>query len=123
MIDVSAIDAAGADGIELWAAIIGAGAAIIGGIVTIVGQGILDYIRAAPKRKLDGARKAYLKEMLDNPGPTGWRKMQTMSRVIGASEDETARLLIELKARGNEKDNNVWAYIKDKPIPKPEGSS
>jgi hypothetical protein len=59
--------------------------------------------------------------MLDNPGPTGWRRMETLSGVIGASRDETARLLIEVDARCSEKvadGNDVWAYVKNKPLPR-----
>jgi len=43
--------------------------------------------------------------------------MKTLSGVIGATRNETARLLIELDARASETGNDVWAYIKDKPIP------
>ena len=48
--------------------------------------------------------------------------MTTLSSVIGASREETARLLIELGARGNEKanGNDVWAFIINKPLPPPE---
>jgi hypothetical protein len=44
-----------------------------------------------------------------------WRKLSTLSRVIGADADTTKRLLIELGARGSEKpreDNEeVWGLI------------
>ena len=46
--------------------------------------------------------------------------METMANVIGASRDEAARLLIELDARASETGHDVWAFIKDKPIPKPD---
>ena len=46
----------------------------------------------------------------------GWRKMSTLSGVIGASRDETARLLISIKARGSESGEDVWALIKNKPL-------
>jgi len=59
-----------------------------------------------------------LKTMLDNPGQTGWRKMETLSGVIGASRDETARLLIECGARASETGSDVWAYEKNEPLPK-----
>jgi hypothetical protein len=55
--------------------------------------------------------------MLDNPGPDGWRKMQALSGVIGASRDETALLLIDIGARASETGNDVWAYIAQKPLP------
>ena len=95
---------------------------IIGVAVGAVGQFAIDHFRhrreTKSQRELDEKRKAYLRAMLDNPGPTGWRKMKTMSGVIGASREETARLLIELDARASETGNDSWAYRKNKPIPK-----
>ena len=58
--------------------------------------------------------------MLENPSKGGWRKMETLSGVIGASREETARLLIEIDARVSETGRDVWAFIKNKPIPEPE---
>lgn len=100
---------------EFWAGIIGV---IVGGILTIVGHYILHLVQTEATRKRDEKRKAILTEMLNNPGPDGWRKIETMSNVIGASRDETARLLIELGARASETGTDVWAFIKDKPLPK-----
>ena len=68
-------------------------------------------------RALDKKRKEHLKSMLEKPGPTGWRKVKTLSSVIGANRETTTRLLIELDARGSESGNDSWAYIKDKPLP------
>lgn len=61
--------------------------------------------------------KGVLKDILDRPGKDGWRNMETLSRVIGCDRETTARLLIEIGARGSETENDVWAYIKDKPLP------
>lgn len=102
---------------EFWAGIIGV---VVGGVVTILGHWIVHHWQTAAARKRDEKRKAILTEMLNNPGPKGWRKMETMANVIGASRDETARLLIELDARASETGKDVWAFIKDKPIPKPD---
>lgn len=102
---------------EFWAGIIGV---VVGGVVTTLGHLIVHHWQTAAARKRDEKRKAILTEMLNNPGPEGWRKMETMANVIGASRDETARLLIELDARASETGKDVWAFIKDKPIPKPD---
>ena len=44
-----------------------------------------------------------------------WRKLSTLSRVIGADDDTTRRLLIQLGARGSEKPRGdceeVWGLI------------
>lgn len=93
-------------------------ASLIGGGIVIVGQYVGHKIQTAAARRRDDKRKAVLRAMLANPGPQGWRSLTTMSNVIGATEDETARLLIEIDARADEKGGGVWAYIKDKPLPK-----
>ncbi len=99
---------------EFWAGIIGV---VVGGVVTLAGQWLQHRWKTAESRKRDEKRKELLREMLNNPGPEGWRDMKTMSGVIGASRDETARLLIEIAARASETEKDVWAYIKDKPLP------
>ncbi len=100
---------------EFWAGIIGV---VVGGAVTIVGHWLLHRWQTAAARKRDDKRKAMLTEMLESPGPTGWRKMETTANVIGASREETARLLVELDARASESGADVWAFVKDKPLPK-----
>lgn len=42
--------------------------------------------------------------------------MATLSRVIGADEETTKRLLIELGARGSEKDDGLWGLIENHPF-------
>ena len=55
--------------------------------------------------------------LLENPPPdTEWRKLQTLSRIIGADYETTTRLLIEIGARGSEKENEVWALLSEKPL-------
>ncbi len=66
----------------------------------------------------DQGKKKLLRHMLDNPPQgTEWRELSTLARVIGSSEEETTRLLISIKARGSETKNNVWAYVKNHPLP------
>lgn len=38
------------------------------------------------------------------------------SGIIGASKDETAKLLIDIGARGSETESDGWACVKDKPL-------
>ena len=53
-----------------------------------------------------------------------WRKLSTLSRVIGADADTTRRLLIQLLARGSEKPRGdgeeVWGLISKHPLEKIE---
>lgn len=90
---------------------------IIGAILQYFASYFLYKQQTKTQRELDKKRKDYLLIMLKNPGPKGWRKMETLSSVIGASRDDTARLLIELGARASETGNDTWALIKDMPLP------
>jgi hypothetical protein len=45
-----------------------------------------------------------------------WRKVATLSRVIGADEETAKRLLIEVGARVSEKDDGLWGLIKSHPF-------
>ena len=89
----------------------------IGSAVTLVGQYAKHRWETNQHLKFDEERKALLRQMLDNPGPTGWRNMSTLASVIGAERTEAARLLIEIGARASETGNDTWAYIKAKPLP------
>ena len=95
--------------------VLGAGT---GSAITLVGQWCKHRWETSEGRMREAGRKAMLQEMLNNPGATGWRKMAALSAVVGASRDETARLLIDIKARASETGNDTWAYLKDKPLPK-----
>ena len=94
---------------------------IIGVAVGSIGQFYIDRFRherdTKAQRELDDRRKELLKNALENPPPdTEWRKLQTLSRIIGADYETTTRLLIEIGARGSEKENEVWALLSEKPL-------
>lgn len=75
------------------------------------------HLDTKDRLKLDATRKEMLRQMLNNPSPENeWRKLETLCRVIGADYETTTRLLIELGARGSEKENNVWALKSKKPL-------
>jgi hypothetical protein len=94
----------------------------IGSAITLMGQWLKHRWENSEARNRDNGRKTLLRQMLDNPGLDGWRKMTTMSRVIGATRDETARLLIDVGARASETEVDVWAYLKNKPLPHADGT-
>ena len=102
---------------DFWMGVLGAG---IGSAITLFGQWFKHRWETNEGRRRDEGRKAMLREMLNNPGPTGWRKMATLSGVVGASRDETARLLIDIEARASETAKDTWAYLKNKPLPSSE---
>jgi hypothetical protein len=47
-----------------------------------------------------------------------WRNISTLSRVVGADEETTKKLLIEIGARGSELDDKLWGLIKYHPLDK-----
>jgi hypothetical protein len=66
---------------------------------------------------LDSKRKDLLKIALENPPDNiEWRKLTTLSQIVGADFETTTRLLIELGARGSDSEKNVWALISKKPL-------
>lgn len=94
---------------------------IIGVAVGAAGQLLLDHCRhkreTAAQIALDNSRKNLLKQALNHPpNGTEWRKLDTLSRIIGADFETTTRLLIEIDARGSEGENNLWALLSKKPL-------
>ncbi|WP_137752539.1 hypothetical protein [Sphingopyxis sp. L1A2A] len=99
-----------------WLGILGS---VVGSAVTLAGQFAKHRWETGKSRLQNEKRKALLKQMLDKAGRDGWRKMETLSGVIGASREETAQLLIELDARSSESGTDVWAYVANQPLPEP----
>lgn len=94
---------------------------IVGASIVVGGNILLHWIQDRQRQKLDEGRKKLLEQMLQDKRFEGhWRKITTMSRVVGASEEETKRLLIELGARGSEKDDGLWGLLVYHPLDKLE---
>jgi hypothetical protein len=106
---------------RFWIALIGLLGGIVGALLTLFGNVVLHWVKEKPKRELERKRKATLKEMLDdNRFPEKWRNLSILSAVIGAGEEETKRLLVEIGARGSEKADGKWGLIKNHPFPGPQ---
>ena len=89
----------------------------IGAAAALADVWLTHHLQSRQQNLRDEGRRAMLRRMLDNKPPdTEWRYLTTMARVIGASKDETARLLIDIGARGSETESEGWAYIEDKPL-------
>jgi hypothetical protein len=54
--------------------------------------------------------------MLQNPD-YDWRKLDTLMHVIGADEQTTKRLLLEIGARASEDGQPLWGLISRNPLP------
>jgi hypothetical protein len=95
---------------------------ITGAIISIIGNLIQEWYKNKDKKELEDKRKRLLLQMLNNP-KFEWRDINTLSNVIGATKDETRRLLININARSSEKRDNgkeLWALIKKQPLPDKE---
>lgn len=100
---------------EFWSGLFGV---VIGAAVSYGGVWLRHHLDAKEQIKFDVIRKKDLRHMLENPPPKKeWRKIETLSRVIGADYATTTRLLVEIGARGSEIENDVWALKSKKPLP------
>ncbi|MFU2508369.1 hypothetical protein [Pseudoalteromonas sp. ASV78] len=105
---------------KFWIAIIGLVGAIIGALLTILGNVILHKLKEKPQKEFDEKRIEMLKSMLDdNRFPNQWRNLSTLAAVIGTDENETKRLLFKAGARGSEKADGKWGLVKNHPLPGP----
>ena len=102
---------------QVWIAIIGFIGSMIGGLLVIGGNLLLNWLQHRKEEALDEARKKLLEKMLNE---ADWRKLSTLFRVIGADRETTTRLLIEIGARGSEKPRpdgeEVWGLISKHPL-------
>jgi hypothetical protein len=106
---------------QFWIALIGIIGGVIGAGLTLLGNIIFHWFTEKPQRKFEKQRIKILREMLDDDRfPEKWRNISTLSAVIGASEEETKRLLIKTKARGSEKADGKWGLINNHPFPSGE---
>jgi hypothetical protein len=106
---------------QFWIAIVGLIGGVVGGVLVIAGNILLNWLQHRNEKALDNARKRLLEQMLRD---SDWRKLSTLFRVIGANRDTTTRLLMEIGARGSEKQREdgeeVWGLISKHPLDKIE---
>ena len=102
---------------SFWVAIVGLIGVVAGAVIAVVGSIVLHRFQDGPRRRLEDGRKKLLLQMLrDGRFQDRWRKLSTLSRVVGADEDGTKRLLIDVGARGSEKDDGLWGLIESHPF-------
>ncbi|TAE31228.1 MAG: hypothetical protein EAZ92_03000 [Candidatus Kapaibacterium sp.] len=65
------------------------------------------YFTERNRKELDEPRRKLLADTLNHP-TYKWRKISTLQRVIGADDETTKRLLLDIGARGSEKDDGLW---------------
>lgn len=104
---------------KIIVAVIGIIGVIVGSVIGIAGQFALHWFQERPKRKADEERKKILKMLLETPDYT-WRKLDRLMHVIGADEETTKRLLLELGARASEDGQPKWGLLKRNPLERAE---
>ena len=93
---------------------------IVGGLIGLAGSlgstFLQHYLQTKRSNTLDDIRRDRLKRLLAGPKFT-WRSMATLSSAIGADEETTAALLLEIEARKSMADGKAtWALISRAPF-------
>ena len=96
-------------------AIFGLSGVIVGALLQIFGNIIVEYYKTKSTKLINKKRKKLLLTML-NVDKYKWRKINTLMNVIGADEETTRQLLIEIGSRGSETDKDLWGLISRNPI-------
>jgi hypothetical protein len=104
-----------------WVALVGLFGVFVGAVVTVLGNLLLHWMQGRRRTELDRKRKVLLERMLrDDRFPERWRQLDTLARIIGASAEGTKVLLIELGARGSEKNDGMWGLLEYHPLEQSE---
>ena len=91
----------------------------IGAIVGTIGSVGTTWLTAWLARqsqypKYDAKVQAILREMLS--GPHKWRRLETLARVTGLTEQDVKDYLVELDARGSANNGQLWGLISRNPV-------
>ena len=88
---------------------------IIGTFISSGTNYIVEKNKNKKQNKLDNIRQDILMKMLQDK-EFEWRKLSTLSKVIGCTEEETKNHLIVIGARGSEKESEMWGLILNHPL-------
>jgi len=89
---------------------------IVGVCAGSVASAVCQYwFREKPRQKADEERKKLLKRMLENP-QYNWREFDRLKHVVGADDETTKRLLLEIGARASEDGKPLWGLIERNPF-------
>lgn len=102
---------------KYFTAIVGLVGVVVGSVLTIIGNITLHFLKERAESSKYAPHKNLLKEMLeDERFPDKWRKLDTLMHVIGADEETTKRLLLEIDARASEDGQALWGLKKYHPF-------
>lgn len=96
-------------------AVIGLAGAVIGSVATVAGNIAIHFAKERSEAKKDKPAKALLTELLNHNEHT-WRNLATLAHVIGANEEKTKQLLLEIGARASEDGKALWALKSKAPL-------
>jgi citrate lyase beta subunit len=96
-------------------ALIGVAGAAIGSLATIAANVVMHCLSEKAASKKEKPAKDLLIEML-NHKDYEWRKLETLMHVVGADEEKTKRLLLEVGARASEDGQSLWALKSRAPL-------
>ena len=97
-------------------ALIGVFGAVVGAVASVAVLCVSRCLDDRAIKKRDKPRKDLLLKMLRSPRYT-WRKLETLMHVVGADEEITKRLLLEVGARASEDGKRQWGLIERNPLP------
>jgi hypothetical protein len=100
---------------DITVALIGIGGVIVGSVFATAGQFAFHWFQERPRRQANEKRKALLKQMLNHPSYT-WRSFDRLKHVIGADEETTKQLLLEIGARASEDGEDQWGLMSRNPF-------
>jgi hypothetical protein len=92
-------------------------AVVVGVLASPLAEFVRDWVRERRSRKLDSIWKERLRRILMLPNRR-WRELSYLARAVGASEQRTQRLLLEIDARQSlSRDSTKWALVSRAPFP------
>lgn len=100
---------------KFWIAFIGIIGALVGSLLTILRNLIVEWFKNKNERKIDKQRQDILKAMLEDTAYE-WRTLETLAAVVGCDEEKTKNHLIAICARGSEKNDGKWGLISRHPL-------
>jgi hypothetical protein len=99
-----------------WAVVFGTTVGALGAPFSVW---LTHYLGRSEEARLNANRKSLLKSMLTDD-KYEWRSLVVLSHVVGADEEKTKRLLLELSARASEDGTSKWALISRVGLPNEE---
>jgi hypothetical protein len=97
-------------------ALIGVAGAVVGSVATVAASIASQCLKERAANLWDRPRKDLLRRMLEKPEHQ-WRTLDTLMHVIGADEETTKRLLIQIDARASEDGKRLWGLVRRNPLP------